>query len=153
MGAPLRWYRMLSNLSSDQVAGKETIPSKVNSGVWSINLPTHLLDLCYEVVRYNAQSMNEEDMWQQKELWIKMHENTRGYDVSGFRIKGLRHSSFQHGEDDAGRAVTHKCMRYLQKASDPVDARKGIWRLWEIHKLLIELRFFTNKLRRVMMLN
>ena len=60
-----------------------------------------------------------------------MHENTRGYDVSGFRIKGLRHLSFQHGEDDAGRAVTHKCMTYLQRASDPVDARKGIWRLWE----------------------
>ena len=85
---------MLSNLSSDQVAGKETIPSKVIPGSWKISLPHKLLDLCYEVVRYNAQSKNEEDMRQQKELWIKMHEATRGYDVSGFRIKALRHNLF-----------------------------------------------------------
>ena len=131
LGAPLRWFRMLSNLTSDQVAGKETIPSKVTTGCWQISLPHKLLDLCYEVVRYNAQSKNEEDMYQQKELWIKMHEATRGYDVSGFRTKALRHESFQHDKDEAGRGVTHKCMTYLQRASDPVDVRKGEWRLWE----------------------
>ena len=125
MGAPLRWYRMLGNLSSDQVAGKETIYSNVTPGNWTISLPNKLLDLCYEVVRYNAQSKNEEDMWQQKELWIKMHEATRGYDVRGFRTKALSHESFQHDVDEAGRGVTHKCMTYLQKASDPVDAKKG----------------------------
>ena len=60
-----------------------------------------------------------------------MHEATRGYDVSGFRTKALSHESFQHDKDEFGRGVTHKCMVYLQKASDPVDVRKGEWRLWD----------------------
>ena len=131
LGAPLRWYRMLSNLTSDQVQSKETILSKVNEGNWRHSLPQHLLKECYEVVRYNAQSKNEEDMYEQKDLWIKMHEATRGYDVSGFRTKALSHESFQHDKDEFGRGVTHKCMVYLQKASDPVDVRKGEWRLWD----------------------
>ena len=70
-------------------------------------------------------------MYEQKDLWIKMHEATRGYDVSGFRTKALSHESFQHDKDEFGRGVTHKCMVYLQKASDPVDVRRGEWRLWE----------------------
>ena len=65
-------------------------------------------------------------MQEQKELWIKMHEATIGYDQLGFRTKGLSHPAFQHHEHK-----TAKCMTYLQRASDPIGVVTGIWRLWE----------------------
>ena len=68
-------------------------------------------------------------MQEQKGLWIKMHEATIGHDKLGFRIAGLSHHAFQHHDKK-----TAKCMMYLQKASDPIDAASGVWRLWELPK-------------------
>ena len=65
-------------------------------------------------------------MRDQKNLWIKMHQNTTGYDAQGFRVKGLSQPSLQHLGN-----TTAKCMQYLQHASDPIRADTGIWRLWE----------------------
>ena len=63
-------------------------------------------------------------MWEQKDLWIKMHEATEGYDVLAFRT-GPSHHAFIHNE-----GVTHKCMTYLQNSSDKIDPKSGVWRLW-----------------------
>ena len=81
-----------------------------------------------------------------------MHEATRGYDVSGFRAKALKHESFQHFKDEAGRGVTHKCMTYSQKASDPVDVRKGDWRLWEAPQAVERAKVIYERTRRATML-
>ena len=89
-------------------------------------LPDELLEECYQVARYNAQSRNIYDQRDQKNLWIKMHEHTNGYDSSGFRVYGLSHPSLQHHDN-----MTAKCLQYLQKASDPVHPAHGAWRLWE----------------------
>ena len=68
------------------------------------------MDQCYEVARYNTHSKNVLDMQDQKQLWIKMHEATIGYDQLGFRTKGLSHPAFQHHEKK-----TAKCMTYLRR--------------------------------------
>ena len=84
------------------------------------------MDECYEVARYNTHSKNVLDMIDQKNLWIKMHKATIGYDQTGFRINGRSHPSFQHHG-----TMTAKCLQYLQKASNPVHADVGTWRLWD----------------------
>ena len=124
-GAPLRWFRQLYNLDGRYIT-KDSIKTKINSGDWSTALPEELLEERYEIARYNTHSRNVHDMIDQKNLWIKMHKATIGYDPTGFRVSGLSHSSLQHHGN-----MTAKCLQYLQQASAPVHADAGIWRLWE----------------------
>ena len=124
-GAPLRWFRQLCNLEGKYVT-KDTIRAKINSGEWSTTLPEELIEECYQLARFDSQSRNVYDQRDQKNLWIKMHQQTIGYDPTGFRVNGLSQPSLQHHND-----MTAKCLQYLQKASDPVHQAHGVWRLWE----------------------
>ena len=91
-GAPRRWFRQLYNLEGKSVT-KDSIKSKLDSGIWSTLLPEELIEPCYQVARHNTHSRNVHDMEEQKELWIKMHEATDGYDKVAFRA-GLSHHAF-----------------------------------------------------------
>ena len=80
-----------------------------------------MLSSCFE----DSESRNEQDQWDQKEPWIKMHEATEMYNQTAFR-EGLKADAFIHHG-----GVTHKCMTCLQEASRKVDKKLGIWRLWD----------------------
>ena len=47
---------------------------QIDSSDWIDEFPKELVDLCYEVALYDPESRNEEDQWDQKELWFNMHE-------------------------------------------------------------------------------
>ena len=121
-GAPLRWYRQVNNLR-DKGITKSNL--KIDSGDGNDEYLKELTDLCYKVALYDPESRNEEDQWDQKELWIKMHESAQFYSQSAFR-EGLNAEAFIHHD-----GVTHKCMTFLQSASTKVDRKGGIWRLWD----------------------
>ena len=72
LGAPLRWYRIMNNLRGKGIT-KEMI-QRINSGDWPTDFPPKLVEACYNVALYDSESRNEEDQWDQKELWINMHE-------------------------------------------------------------------------------
>ena len=57
---------------------------KIDSGDWDEEFPKELIDLCYNVALYDPESRNEEDQWEQKELWIKMHEAVALYSQTDF---------------------------------------------------------------------
>ena len=105
-GAPVRWYRLMNNLK-----GKGTTKSSmtINSGDWLTEFPRELSDLCYQVALYDPESRNEQDQWDQKDLWIKMHEATEGCNHTAFR-EGLKHHAFIHHN-----GLTHKCMTFFAK--------------------------------------
>ena len=44
---------------------------------------------------HDPESKNEEDQWDQKELWIKLHEKAQFYSQSAFR-EGLNAEAFIH---------------------------------------------------------
>ena len=93
---------------------------KIDSGDWPTEFPKELIDLCYNVALYDPESRNEQDQWDQKELWIKMHEATGMYSQTAFR-EGLKAEAFKHHD-----GVTHKCMTCLQDASKKIDKENGI---------------------------
>ena len=79
---------------------------------------------CARVAQYNIASLNEEDIIEQKNLYIKMMEEPTEYDKEHFGL-GLGHSSLIHN------STTPMCMRYLRDgANSKVTAESGIWRLW-----------------------
>ena len=83
----------MNNLDGKTVT-KDSIKSKVDSGIWSTLLPDELIDPRHQIARYDSHSRNVQDMWEQKDLWIKMHEATEGYDVLAFRSGLSHHASF-----------------------------------------------------------
>ena len=96
----------------------------INSGDWPTPIPDRLLDQCAEVAQYNIASKHEDEMIEQKNLYIKMMEEPTEYSATNFAL-GLSHSSLTHN------GVTPLCMRYLREASKKkVTADSGIWRLW-----------------------
>ena len=95
---------------------------KIDSGDWPTPFPK-LIDMCYNVALYDSEPRNEEDQWDQKELWIKMHEATELYDPLAFR-EGLKADAFIHHD-----GVMHKCMTFLQEASKKDEKKLGTWRL------------------------
>ena len=97
----------------------------IDSGDWKDEFPKQLTDLCYDVASYDPESRNEEDQWEQKELWINMHKPVALYSETGF-LEGLNAEAFNNHE-----GVMHKCMTFLQDASKKIDKESGIWRLWD----------------------
>ena len=74
-----------------------------------------ILDRCCEVAQYNSQSRNADDIIDQKNLWIKMHQEPVNYDTKDFCM-GLSHSSLLYN------GKTPLCMQYLRKAGDEITA-------------------------------
>ena len=96
----------------------------INSGDWPTPIPDRLLDQCAEVAQYNIASQNEDDMIEQKNLYIKMMEEPTEYTSTEFAVT-LNHSSLTHG------GLLPLCLRYLREAClKKVTAETGIWRLW-----------------------
>ena len=86
--------------------------SKINTEAWNNNeLPEDLMKDCYELARYNPQSLNKEDQQDQKDLWIRMFERTKTYDQGMEAMyKWLRADAFIHD-----RNKTHKIMQFYKK--------------------------------------
>ena len=81
---------------------------------------------CYELARYNPQSLNEEDQQDQKDLWIRMFERTKTYDQGTEAMyKWLRADAFIHN-----RNKTHNVVQFLQEYVMKVTAKIGTWNLW-----------------------
>ena len=116
--------QVVSNYEQSSKEGITNTTMNIESGEWPTPFPKELIDMCYNVALYDSESRNEEDQWDQKELWIKMHEATELCDPLAFR-EGLKADAFIHHD-----GVTHKCMTFLQEASKKVDKKLGIWRLW-----------------------
>ena len=104
---------------------KSAIKAKINSGDWPTVLSDELLEMCYQVARYNSQSRNSLDQIDQKNLWIALHKQPAGYSDISFCVTGLTHSSLQHHDNRPAL-----CMHYLRQAGEEVTAEVGIWRLW-----------------------
>ena len=68
---------------------------KIDSGDWPTEFPKERIDFYYNVALYDSESRNEQDQWDQKELWIKMHEATEMYNQTAFR-EGLKADAFIH---------------------------------------------------------
>ena len=83
LGAPLRWFRQLSNLDGKTMS-KAAIRGKINSGDWPTQPSSDILDRCCEIAQYNSQSRNVEDMIDQKNLWIWMFKEPTGFDNISF---------------------------------------------------------------------
>ena len=93
LGVPLKWYRIINNMvevTMDKI-------SKINTETWNNTLPEDLVQDCYELALYDAQSRNEEDQQDQKDLWIRMFERTKSYEqgldamTSWLQIEALQH--------------------------------------------------------------
>ena len=96
----------------------------IDSGEWPTPLTTNMRDYCATVAQYNIASLNEEDIIEQKNLYIKAMTEPTEYDKEFFALN-LRHGSF------TVKSVTPLCMRYLlDGANSTVKAESGIWRLW-----------------------
>ena len=76
LGVPLKWYRIINNIV--EVAMDKI--SRINTDTWHDTLPEDLVKDCYDLALYDAQSLNEEDQQDQKDLWIRMFERTKSYD-------------------------------------------------------------------------
>ena len=71
IGGPARWFRQLCNVDG-QKYNKAAVKAKINSGEWSTHLSEQLLENIYEIVRYDSQSRNSEDMIEQKRLGMTL---------------------------------------------------------------------------------
>ena len=104
---------------------KIAIRAKINSGDWSVNPSQEILDTCAEVGQYNSQSLNVNDQFEQKALWLMMFQFPSGYDDIGLFLEGLNRSIFKH------QGKTPLCLKHLSRGGDPVSPTGGTWRLWQ----------------------
>ena len=58
----------------------------IDSGDWPTPLTDHMREHCARVAQYNIASLNEEDIIEQKNLFIKMMEEPTEYDVEDFAL-------------------------------------------------------------------
>ena len=121
-GGPTRWIRQLYCIDG-RYFDKPAIRDKLDSGEWPTPLTDRMRDRCAEVAQYNIASLSEDDIIDQKNLWIKMLEEPTAYSTKEFAL-GLNHSSL------TVKGATPYCMRYLRDVSNKVTAESGIWRLW-----------------------
>ena len=124
VGAPIRWFRQLFNIDGTRYS-KSPIRQMIDSGDWPTPLTDSMRNECANVAEYNAQSLNEEDQIEQKELYIRMFKEPTEYDKYGIGL-GLVQPTFTID------GTLPLCLRYLQDAqSKEVKATEGIWRLWD----------------------
>ena len=71
IGGPARWFRQLCNIDGKSY-NKAAVKARINSGERSTHLSEELLEKIYEVVKYDSQSRNSEDMIEQKRFWIQL---------------------------------------------------------------------------------
>ena len=65
---------------------KASIRQMIDSGEWPTPLTDHMREECAKVAQYNIASLNEEDMLEQKELYIKMLKEPTEYDEKEFAL-------------------------------------------------------------------
>ena len=53
---------------------------RINSEDWPTEFPQDLVEVCYNVALHDSESRNIEDQYEQKDLWIRMHECTDSYE-------------------------------------------------------------------------
>ena len=69
LGGPIRWMRQLFCIDGART-NKIAIRQKIDSGEWPTPLSDKLRRDCAEVAQYNIASRNEQDMLEQKRLYI-----------------------------------------------------------------------------------
>ena len=94
--------------------------SKISTDIWK-TLPEDFVKDCYSLALYDAQSLNEEDQQEQKDLWIRMFERTKSYDQGMKAMHSwLSTEAFQHCGNK-----THKVMQFLQESCIKITKTTG----------------------------
>ena len=96
-----------------------------NPEEWNDNeVPKELYKACYEIPLYNSLSKNPQDQVDQKDVYIKLFEITKGYEENRMKLcTYLQKDIFKHprvGDKGQTEYATHKCCHFLQSAHAPV---------------------------------